>query len=108
MHRASLLIARCLGRNEGSSGRVRGERRFGREPYAVHLPFPLLSDPETKMVKAYGVWAEKNMYGRKYMGVERTTFVIDGHDRISAIFRKVKPEQHVALLQPVLRASMKK
>ncbi len=70
------------------------------------LPFPLLSDPETKMVKAYGVWVEKNMYGRKYMGVERTTFVIDGNGRISAVFRKVKPEQHIELLQPVLRANI--
>jgi peroxiredoxin Q/BCP len=72
------------------------------------LPFPLLSDPETKMVKAYGVWVEKNMYGRKYMGVERTTFVIDGNGRISAVFRKVKPKQHIELLQPVLRANIKK
>jgi thioredoxin-dependent peroxiredoxin len=60
------------------------------------------------MVKAYGVWVEKNMYGRKYMGVERTTFVIDGNGRISAVFRKVKPEQHIELLQSVLRANIKK
>jgi len=42
------------------------------------------------------------------MGVERTTFVIDGNGRISAVFRKVKPEQHIELLQPVLRANIKK
>jgi peroxiredoxin Q/BCP len=60
------------------------------------------------MVKAYGVWVEKSMYGRKYMGVERTTFVIDGNGRIAALFRKVKPEQHVELLQPALRANIKK
>jgi len=71
-------------------------------------PFPLLSDPEKKMATAYGVWVEKNMYGRKYMGVKRATFVIDGNGRISAIFHKVKPEQHARLLHPVLRANIKK
>ena len=45
------------------------------------LPFPLLADPEKKIVADYGVWVEKSMYGRKYMGTERTTFVIDGRGR---------------------------
>src|SRR6187551_634075 len=63
-----------------------------------HLPFPLLSDPEHKIVEAYGVWVEKSMYGKKYMGAERSTFLIDGSGRISAIHRKVKPEAHVDLL----------
>lgn len=58
------------------------------------LPFPLLSDVDKKIVEAYGVWVEKSMYGKKYMGVERSTFVIDGSGRISAIFRKVKPERN--------------
>jgi peroxiredoxin Q/BCP len=62
------------------------------------LPFPLLSDTDKKIVEAYGVWVEKSMYGKKYMGAERSTFVIDGEGRISAIFRKVKPEEHVDLL----------
>jgi peroxiredoxin Q/BCP len=66
------------------------------------LPFPLLSDPEKKIVTAYGVWVEKSMYGKKYMGVERSTFVIDSQGRISAIFRKVKPEEHVAIVQKAL------
>ena len=66
------------------------------------LPFPLLSDPEKKIVMAYGVWVEKSMYGKKYMGAERSTFVIDTRGRISAIFRKVKPEEHVALVQKAL------
>jgi len=66
------------------------------------LPFPLLSDPEKKIVEAYGVWVEKSMYGKKYMGAERSTFVIDGDGQISAIFRKVKPEEHVELLQNAL------
>ncbi|MDQ2919390.1 MAG: peroxiredoxin, partial [Verrucomicrobiota bacterium] len=66
------------------------------------LPFPLLSDPEKKIVEAYGVWVEKSMYGKKYMGTERSTFVIDGKGKISAIFRKVKPEEHVDLLKDAL------
>src|SRR5207237_1419983 len=66
------------------------------------LPFPLLSDPEKKMVKAYGVWVEKNMYGRKYMGIERSNFIIDADGRISGIFRKVKPDEHVDLLKSAL------
>jgi peroxiredoxin Q/BCP len=59
------------------------------------LPFPLIADEGHKIAEAYGVWVEKNMYGRKYMGVERSTFVIDGKGRISAIHRKVKPGEHV-------------
>src|SRR5205814_6132265 len=62
------------------------------------LPFPLLSDSDHKMVTAYGVWVEKNMADKKYMGTERTTFVIDETGHISSIFQKVKPEQHVEQL----------
>ncbi len=67
------------------------------------LPFPLLSDADKKIVNSYGVWVEKSMYGKKYMGAERSTFVIDKAGRISAIFRKVKPEEHVAILRKALR-----
>jgi peroxiredoxin Q/BCP len=66
------------------------------------LPFPLLSDTEKKIVADYGVWVEKSMYGKKYMGAERSTFVIDSEGRIAAIYRKVKPEEHVSLLQKAL------
>ena len=66
------------------------------------LPFPLLSDPTKEIVNAYGVWVEKSMYGKKYMGAERSTFVIDRAGKIAAIFRKVKPEEHVAILQKAL------
>jgi peroxiredoxin Q/BCP len=69
------------------------------------LPFPLLSDPDKKIVNAYGVWVEKSMYGKKYMGAERSTFIIDRDGRISAIFRKVKPEEHVKILRDALRAA---
>jgi peroxiredoxin Q/BCP len=67
------------------------------------LPFPILSDPEKKIVNSYGVWVEKSMYGKKYMGTERSTFVIDSTGRIAAIFRKVKPEEHVGLVRDALR-----
>ena len=68
-----------------------------------NLPFPLLSDPEKQIVNAYGVWVEKSMYGRKYMGAERSTFVVDGNSRIAAIFRKVKPEEHLGLVREALK-----
>jgi thioredoxin-dependent peroxiredoxin len=66
------------------------------------LPFPLLADTEKKIVEAYGVWVEKSMYGKKYMGAERSTFVIGPDGRIAAIYRKVKPEEHVSLLSEAL------
>jgi len=59
------------------------------------LPFQLLSDPEKTTLQAYGVWKEKSMYGRKYMGVERTTFIIDGKGKISKIFPKVSVTGHI-------------
>jgi peroxiredoxin Q/BCP len=67
-----------------------------------NLPFPLLSDPDQKIVQAYGVWVEKSMYGKTYMGTERSTFVIGTDGKITAVFRKVKPAEHVDLLLGVL------
>ena len=58
------------------------------------LGFPLLCDVEKKAAIDYGVLKEKNMYGKKVMGIERTTFVIDEHGKIQRIFAKVKPEGH--------------
>jgi len=58
------------------------------------LNFPLLSDPDKKMIESYGVWKEKSMYGKKYMGIERTTFIIDENGKISHIFPKVKVTDH--------------
>jgi peroxiredoxin Q/BCP len=60
------------------------------------LPFTLLSDADHKIAEAYSVWVEKSMYGRKYMGMERSTFVIDGGGKLKAIYRKVKPAEHIA------------
>jgi len=65
-----------------------------REKYG--LPFTLLSDPEKKVVKNYGVWVEKNNYGKKYWGISRTTFLIDADGNIVHVFEKVKPEDHAA------------
>jgi peroxiredoxin Q/BCP len=59
------------------------------------LNFPLLADDDKQMVQDYDVWKEKSMYGRKYMGVERTTFIIDEKGRIERIFPKVKVPGHV-------------
>ncbi len=58
------------------------------------LKFDLLADEEKKVVEKYGVWKEKSMYGRKYMGVERTTFIIDEKGKIKKIFNKVKVDGH--------------
>ena len=60
------------------------------------LPFSLLCDTEKTIAEAYGTWVEKNMYGRKYMGVERSTFLINEEGKLAAIRRKVKPEPHVS------------
>ena len=62
------------------------------------LGFPLLGDEDHSVAEAYGVWVEKSMYGRKYMGMERSTFVIDADGRIKEIFRKVKPAEHDQLV----------
>ncbi len=59
------------------------------------LPFPLASDEDGKVCEAYGVWAEKSMYGRKYMGIERSTFLIDGKGILRGVWRKVKVPGHV-------------
>ena len=58
------------------------------------LTFPLVSDESKAMLEAYGVWVEKSMYGRKYMGVERTTCLIDGAGKIVKVWRKVKVPGH--------------
>ena len=65
------------------------------------LEFPLASDESKSMLEAYGVWVEKSMYGRKYMGVERSTFLIDGHGKIAALWTKVKVDGHA---EDVLKA----
>lgn len=80
--------AEILGVSKDSVG---SHKKF-KEKY--QLPFTLLSDPETKVLTQYGVWIEKSLYGRKFMGVERTTFLIDEQGIIRKIYRKVKPKGH--------------
>ena len=65
------------------------------------LPFPLIVDEAKEIANLYGVWKEKSMYGRKYMGIERTTFVIDEDGKVKKIFPKVKVTDHA---QAVLEA----
>src|SRR5579859_6281564 len=68
------------------------------------LGFTLLADADHAVAEAYGVWVEKSMYGRKYMGAERTTFVIDPQGKISEVFRKVNPAEHDDLVLGALSA----
>jgi peroxiredoxin Q/BCP len=65
------------------------------------LPFPLLSDPKQKASEAYGVWTQKTLYGKSFLGIERSTFVIGPDGKTKAIFRKVKVDGHIG---EVLRA----
>ena len=72
---------------DGVDSHVRFKTKFG-------LPYPLLADEEHRAAEAYGVWKEKSMFGRKYMGIERSTFVVDRDGTIAHVFRKVTPEGH--------------
>ena len=60
------------------------------------LPFPLLADTDHSTAEDYGVWVEKTNYGKTYMGIERSTFVIDADGKLAAIKRRVKPDEHTA------------
>jgi peroxiredoxin Q/BCP len=83
-----LLVERGLHVLGISPDSVKSHAKFAEK---FKLPFPLLADEGHQVAEAYGMWVEKSMYGRKYMGVERSTFVIDGTGTIAAIHRKVKP-----------------
>jgi peroxiredoxin Q/BCP len=68
------------------------------------LAVELASDPEGKVIEAYGSWVEKSLYGRQYMGIDRSTFVIDGQGVVRAVWHKVKVAGHAeAVLQAVKR-----
>lgn len=71
---------------------VKSHRKFADK---YELPFTLLADVDHEVAEAYGVWKEKSMYGRKYWGNERTTFVIDENGRIAKVLPNVKPAEHV-------------
>ena len=94
----------CAFRDAFAEYRKRGAQILGVSPddpkshakfvEKYELPFTLLADPDHQVCEAYGVWKEKNMYGRKSMGVERTTLVIDGQGVIRAVFPRVKVDGH--------------
>lgn len=69
------------------------------------LPFTLLSDEDKAIAKAYGVWIKKSMYGKEYMGVARTTFIIGKDGKIEKIFEKVKPDGHNDEVQAFLQSA---
>jgi len=70
----------------------------------LQLPFQLLSDGDSSVSKLYGVFKEKNMYGKKVMGIERSTFIIDPDGRIGQIFRKVKAAGHAKIVLAAIRS----
>jgi len=74
-----------------SADSVESHKKFA-EKYK--LPFNLLSDVKKEVIEKYGVWQEKSMYGKKYMGIVRTTFIIDASGKIGKIFPKVKVDNH--------------
>ena len=74
-----------------SADSVESHKKFA-EKYK--LPFNLLSDEKKEVLEKYGVWQEKSMYGKKYMGIVRTTFIIDSTGKIQKIFSKVKVDNH--------------
>ncbi len=81
-----------------SADKPSAQKKF-KEKY--DLPYPLLADVDKVVVKKFGVLKEKSMYGKKYMGIERTTFVINPEGKITGIINGVKPEEHA---QAVLAA----
>jgi peroxiredoxin Q/BCP len=80
---------------DSESSHVKFKQKFG-------LPFTLLADSDHATAEAYGVWVEKKNYGKTYMGVERSTFVIDGDGKLVKAMRKVKPDTHAADVLAVL------
>jgi len=82
-----------------SGDSVKSHRKFADK---YNLNFTLLSDESKQMLEAYGVWKEKSMYGKKYMGIERTTFVIDPEGTIKKVFNKVKVEGHTEEVKKAL------
>ena len=96
----------CEFRDAWSDVTASGAKLYGVSPDSVKshqkfrdkydLPFPLLADEDHSVAEASGVWGEKSMYGRTYMGILRTTFIIDEKGRIARVFEKVKPAGHAA------------
>ena len=72
---------------DSESSHVKFKEKYG-------LPFTLLADPDHRVAEEYGTWVEKKNYGKTYMGIERSTFLIDGEGRIAKVMRRVKPDTH--------------
>jgi peroxiredoxin Q/BCP len=94
----------CGVRDRGSEYRETGAHVIGVSPDSVEavrkfadkfdLDFTLLADADHSVAEVYGTWVEKSMYGKKYMGVQRATFIIDAESKIAAVFPKVSPKTH--------------
>lgn len=85
-----------------SADKPSAQKKF-REKY--NLPYSLLADEDKAVAKKFGVLKEKSMYGRKYMGIDRTTFVISREGKIAAIVNGVKPEEHAAAVLAAMKGS---
>lgn len=72
---------------DDESSHVKFKQKYG-------LPFTLLADPDHRVADQYGVWGERSMYGKTYMGIERSTFVIDSEGNVARVLRRVKPDTH--------------
>ena len=81
-----------------------GEKSHQKFIAKYELPFRLLADDDKKIVEAFGVWGEKSLYGRKYMGTNRVTYLIDEAGKIAAVWPKVKPETHADEILAMLKA----
>jgi peroxiredoxin Q/BCP len=79
---------------------IESHRKFKKK---YQLPFPLLSDEGHKLADAFGVWKQKSMYGLKFMGIERTTVIVDRKGRVARIFPKVKVPGHVEEVEKAVR-----
>jgi thioredoxin-dependent peroxiredoxin len=82
---------------------VDDEKKHKKFAEKYELPFRLLVDDEKKIVQDYGVWGEKSMYGKKYFGTNRVTYLIDENGKIEHVFPKVKPEKHAEEILELLK-----
>ena len=82
---------------DDESSHVKFKQKYG-------LPFTLLADPDHKVADQYGVWGERSLYGKKYMGIERSTFVIDAEGNVAKVMRRVKPDTHAEQVLDALAA----
>jgi peroxiredoxin Q/BCP len=82
---------------DDESSHVKFKQKYG-------LPFTLLADPDHQVAEKYGVWGERKLYGKTYMGIERSTFVIDPDGNVAHVMRRVKPDTHVERVLQALPA----